>query len=76
MEVIERCFPEKFAPGADASEGPWQTGMKKMIPQFGKKLNGDPKLAKEVLKRSAESLGIRDLRDIFEKGDDHYEGKA
>jgi malate dehydrogenase (quinone) len=42
LELMGRCFPEQM----ESSE--WQQKLKEMIPSYGKKLNDNPELAKEV----------------------------
>ncbi len=42
LELMDRCFPEQMG------SNEWQQKLKEMIPSYGKKLNDNPALAKEV----------------------------
>lgn len=42
LQVIEKCFPENF------SSEEWQHKIKEMVPSFGKKLNENPSLLREI----------------------------
>ena len=52
LQVIERCFGERF--GTDA----WQTKLKAMIPSFGESLAEDAKLSEEVISDSNRVLQL------------------
>jgi malate dehydrogenase (quinone) len=51
LDVIEKMYPQE-------STG-WFETLKKTIPGLGKKLNSDPKLAKQVLAKTARALKLR-----------------
>lgn len=51
LDVLEKMHPSEFSG--------WSSGIKKMIPSFGKKLNQDPALAKRTLASTANALGLK-----------------
>lgn len=50
LEVIAKCFPERMQE--------WEPKIKEMIPSYGRSLSDNPALAKEVLERTAKTLGL------------------
>jgi malate dehydrogenase (quinone) len=50
LGLIEKCFPQRI----DA----WRPQLTAMVPSFGTQLSDDPKLADEIMTRTAESLRI------------------
>lgn len=50
LDMLERCFPEKW--------GRWQDKIRGLVPQFGVKLNEHPDLAAQVQHDTAQVLGI------------------
>ncbi|HSX66868.1 malate dehydrogenase (quinone) [Nocardioides sp.] len=58
FEILERCFPARW-------EG-WQPQLTAMVPSHGHSLTGEPGLAREVQRRTAEVLGLEvpDVSDV------------
>ncbi len=53
LDVLERCFPEKFA----SSE--WQARMKELVPSYGQSLVEDEELLTHVRERTLSTLKLR-----------------
>lgn len=53
LEVIEKCFPEKF------NSEQWQSKLKEMIPSFGLSLDKDQELCSEIRRKSGEKLKLK-----------------
>ncbi|HRP88786.1 MAG TPA: malate:quinone oxidoreductase [Edaphocola sp.] len=53
LHLIERCFGEKVSKD-------WNTGIKAMIPSYGKSLKNDAALSNEIIGRSNTILNIKD----------------
>lgn len=51
LEVLSKSFPQEFAG--------WQKQLKKMIPSLGQSLNGDKKLAAQILADTAKVLKLK-----------------
>jgi malate dehydrogenase (quinone) len=52
IEILERCFPERFHGDA------WQTRLRRLIPSFGRALNDDAALCHEMRQRNVACLGL------------------
>ncbi len=51
IEVLRRCFPQKFAG--------WESKLTEIVPSFGVKLNENPELLDEVTAATNKSLGLK-----------------
>jgi malate dehydrogenase (quinone) len=51
LEVLERCFPDRFA-------GPWRPRLEALLPSHGRSLHADPALCAAVRAQSIAGLGL------------------
>lgn len=52
VEVLEKCFPDEVKTEA------WQTGLRAMLPAYGKQLSGDESLYRELREKSEQLLQL------------------
>jgi malate dehydrogenase (quinone) len=52
LDVIEKCFPEKFG------SKEWQDKLREMIPSYGMSLDKDPELCEEIRRNSSNVLKL------------------
>jgi malate dehydrogenase (quinone) len=61
LDVMERCFGDKFAG--------WQSKLKEMIPSLGTKLSNEPALFDEVWSWGTKALGLQSGVDAADSGE-------
>jgi malate dehydrogenase (quinone) len=50
LELIERCFPERWPA--------WRACVRELVPSFGNKLHADGDLCRDVRRRCTDRLGL------------------